>query len=96
LVHGQLDAVNSAQIGTKASPHYQLIVAAGATEVVQLRLSRTTPGQMGQPFAGFDAIVQTRLKEADDFYDFVTPATIKTESPEQVNLMRQALGVCCR
>ena len=62
VVHGQLDAVNLAQMGTKASPHYPLIVAAGTTEVVQLRLSRTAPGQMGQPFAGFDALVQTRLK----------------------------------
>ena len=92
LVHGQQDAVNSAQMGTKASPHYHLIVAPGATEVVQLRLSRNAPDQMGQPFAGFDAIVQTRLKEADDFYDFVTPAKIKAESPAQVNLMRQALA----
>ena len=92
LVHGQQDAVNSAQMGTKASPHFQLMVAAGATEVVQLRLSRTAPAQMGQPFAGFEAIVQTRLKEADDFYNFVTPAKIKAESPEQVNLMRQALA----
>ncbi len=92
LVHGQQDAVNSAQMGTKATPHVQLMVAAGATEVVQ-RLSRTAPAQMGQSFAGFDAIVQARLKEADDFYDSVTPAKkIKAESPEQVNLIRQMLA----
>jgi hypothetical protein len=92
VVQGQLDAVNPLQTGTKVSPHYPLTVAAGATEVVRLRLSRTAPAQMSQPFAAFDNVFQTRIQEADAFYDFVTPAKIKAEFPERTNLMRQALA----
>jgi hypothetical protein len=92
LVHGQQDAVNPAQTGTKVSPHYQLSVGAGETQVVQLRLSRTAPAQMGDPFAGFDNILQTRLQEADAFYDEITPAAIKATDPDRANLMRQALS----
>ncbi len=92
LVHGQQDAVNPAETGTKASPHYPLTVAAGATQVVRLRLSRTAPAQMSQPFVGCDTVFQTRIQEADAFYDFITPAKVKAESPEQANLMRQALA----
>jgi hypothetical protein len=91
LVQGQQDAVNPAQTGTKASPHYQLTVAAGATQVVQLRLSRTAPAQMGQPFVGFDNVFQTRLQEADAFYDGVTPVKVKPDQ-ERTNVMRQALA----
>lgn len=92
VVQGQQDAVNPAQIGTKASPHYQLSVDGGATQVIHLRLTRTAPDQMSNAFEGFDSIFQTRLQEADAFYDRITPATIKANSPEQVNLMRQALA----
>lgn len=91
LVQGQQDAVNPAQTGTKASPYYLLTVAAGATQVVQLRLSRTAPAQMSQPFVGFDDVFQTRLQEADAFYDGVTPAKVKPDK-ERTNVMRQALA----
>ncbi|MGJ0485744.1 MAG: MGH1-like glycoside hydrolase domain-containing protein [Methylomicrobium sp.] len=92
LVHGQQDAVNPAQIGTKVSPHYQLTVGAGETQVVRLRLSRTAPGQMATPFTGFDSVFQMRLQEADAFYDEITPAAIKATDPDRANLMRQALA----
>ncbi len=92
LVQGQQDAVNPAQIGTKASYHHQLMVDAGDTQVIRLRLTRTAPTQMSQPFAGFDSVFQTRLQEADAFYDAITPAKVKAESPERTNLMRQSLA----
>ena len=92
IVQGRREAVNPAQIGTKASPHYQLTVAAGATEVVRLRLTRVAPASKFKPFAKFDAIFQERLQEADAFYDFVTPARIKSDHPECVTLMRQSLA----
>jgi Glycosyl hydrolase family 63 C-terminal domain len=91
IVHGQQDAVNPAHIGTKVSPHYQLTVGAGATEVIRLRLSRSAPTQMGNPFAEFDTILQTRIQEADAFYDAITPAKIKPDK-DRANLMRQALA----
>jgi hypothetical protein len=92
LVHGQQDAVNPAQIGTKVSPHYRLSVGAGETQVVRLRLSRTAPGQMATPFAGFDSVFQTRLQEADAFYHEVIPTVIEETDPDRANLMRQALA----
>jgi len=92
LVQGQQDAINPLQTGTKVSPHYQLEVGAGATQVIRLRLSRTAPAQMHQPFAGFDEVFQIRLQEANAFYDVITPAKIKAGAPEQASLMRQALA----
>ena len=92
LVQGQQDAVNPAQMGTKVSPHHQLTVGAGETQVVRLRLSRTAPAQMSNPFTGFDNVFETRLQEADAFYDAITPAKVKAESPDKVKLMRQALA----
>ncbi|MFA6162779.1 MAG: glucosidase [Methylobacter sp.] len=92
LVQRQQDAVNPAQMGTKVSPHYQLTVGAGETQVVRLRLTRTAPAQMGVPFEGFDSIFQTRLQEANAFYDEITPAAIKATDPDRANLMRQALA----
>lgn len=92
LVHRQQDAINPLQTGTKVSPHYQVTVDAGATQVIRLRLTHTAPAQLSQPFAGFDGIFQTRIQEADSFYEAITPAKIKAESPEKASLMRQALA----
>jgi hypothetical protein len=92
VVQGRRDAVNPAQTGTKASPHYCLTVAAGETEVIRLRLTRTEPATTFDPFAQFDDLFQTRIRETDDFYDFITPARIKSDHPEQVGIMRQALA----
>ncbi len=92
LVHGQQAAVNPAQMGTKVSPHYQLTVAAGETQVIHLRLTRIAPAEMSNPFSGFDTFFQTRLQEADTFYNAITPAAIKATDPDRVNLMRQALA----
>ncbi len=92
VVQGKKDAVNPDQTGTKASPHYQLTVDAGATQVIRLRLTRTEPAQLKEPFAGFDKVFQNRVQEADEFYSFITPARVKAESPERADLMRQALA----
>ncbi|HEY8159104.1 MAG TPA: glucosidase [Methylobacter sp.] len=92
LVQGQQDAVNPAQIGTKVSPHFQLTVGAGETQVVRLRLTRNAPAQCKNPFIDFDAIFATRVQEANAFYDAIIPAAIKATDPDRANLMRQALA----
>ena len=38
VVNGRAEAVNPAAIGSKAAAHYQLTIAPGATEVIELRL----------------------------------------------------------
>ena len=91
LVHGQKDAVNPEAVGTKASPHYQLMIGAEATEVVRLRLSRTAPDELSDPFGQFDAVMNARLREADEFYDAVIPPAVKADR-DRANVMRQALS----
>jgi hypothetical protein len=91
IIHGQHDAVNPLQTGTKVSPHYELMVAAGETQVIRLRLSHKAPGQMTDPFASFDTLVQTRQSEADAFYDAVTCPTVKADS-DRARIFRQALA----
>jgi hypothetical protein len=89
IVHGQQEAVNPAHQGTKASPYYQLSVEAGGMQVVRLRLRRTAPGPLADPFETFDAVFQARLREADEFYREITPSSV---SADAANLMRQAFG----
>jgi hypothetical protein len=91
VVHGHKDAVNPEAVGTKASPHYQLTVGPGATQVVRLRLTRSAPGERRDPFGKFDAAMNERLKEADEFYDAVTPPAVKADR-DRANVMRQALA----
>ncbi len=92
LVQGQTDVINPLQTGTKASAHYQLTVDAGETQVIRLRLTRSAPELMNDPFGEFEQIFQTRLQEADAFYEEITPTRIKATSPERVKIMRQALA----
>lgn len=91
IVHGQKDAVNPKGTGTKASPHYQLAVGPEATQVVRLRLTRSAPGELRDPFGKFDAVVTARQKEADEFYAAITPPTIKADR-DRAGVMRQALA----
>ncbi len=47
LIHGQQDAVNPKQVGTKAAIHYALTVQPGETRSVKLRLSDISPDSNG-------------------------------------------------
>jgi len=91
IVNGQKDAVNPGGVGTKASPHYQLTVGPGATQVVRLRLTRTAPGKLRDPFGKFDVVVKERIKEADEFYDTLIPPVYKADR-DSTSLIRQSLA----
>ncbi|WAL60971.1 MGH1-like glycoside hydrolase domain-containing protein [Thermocoleostomius sinensis] len=91
IVHGQQDAINPYNMGTKVSPHYECMIDAGKTKVIRLRLSKHAPAQLGNLFADFDQIFATRLKEADDFYATVIPPTVLADA-DRTNIMRQALA----
>ncbi len=88
VVHGRHDAVNPAHAGTKAAPHYVLLVGAGETVSVKLRLS--SAADMRAPLgAAFDATFARRSEEADEFYHRVTPFDL----PEDMrNVQRQAFA----
>jgi len=90
LVQGKGEAVNPAMEGTKAAAHYTLDVAAGKTEVVRLHLGRVA-NQKTTPFQTFDDVFAARLKEADEFYDSITPAKVKAD-PDRAMVLRQAMA----
>jgi hypothetical protein len=91
VIHGQKEAVNPAMTGTKAAPHYILNIGAGETKVVRLRLARAVPEREARPFAHFDDVFAERLKEADEFYDSVTPEAVRAD-PDRALVLRQALA----
>src|SRR5262249_33102948 len=72
LLHGQVDAVNPEQIGTKAAAHYRLEIAPGETAVIHLRLTDGYP--MGEgAFDGVEELFAARRAEADAFYASLLP-----------------------
>ena len=97
IVHGQAGAVNPEQQGTKAAAHYRLTVNPGASQVVRLRLSDVAPAALAQTNGGaagplgdqFEATLQARRQEADEFYATVIPAGL---TADEANVMRQALA----
>ncbi|MBE9225511.1 glucosidase [Phormidium sp. LEGE 05292] len=96
IVEGNREAVNPAKIGTKAAAHYLLTIAAGESKTVQLRLSSipdiNTNGMYAlhsKPFDNFEAIFAIRQKEADEFYQNLTPYPLDNKLR---NIQRQALA----
>src|SRR6266705_2989958 len=91
VVHGAKDAVNPAKAGTKAAAHYPLTLGPGETKTIKLRLTDLEiPPENSDPCNGkFDATFDERKREADEFYDSVTPEHISEDAKA---VMRQALG----
>jgi hypothetical protein len=86
IISARRDIVNPSAIGTKAAAHYHLEVPAGGSRVVRLRLSAKPPAA---PFSAFDQIFASRLAEANEFYDRITPSSL-TEDERRIH--RQALA----
>jgi Glycosyl hydrolase family 63 C-terminal domain len=98
VVYGKSADVNPGGRGTKVSPHYRVTINSGQCEVLRLRLNNISPGDInsgsaavkGNPFGvDFEAVVKTRLEEANQFYAAVIPSKL---DPDAANVMRQALG----
>ena len=89
LVNGQTAAVNPGKTGTKTSAHYSLMVPAGGSQTLRLRL---TPQQLPvtEVFGrGFEEVLKARVREADEFYAKVIPPSI---TPDENLVMRQAFA----
>jgi len=86
LVAGRQEAINPACAGTKAAAYYRLTIAAGATEIIRLRLSNAASLD---PFGQFDRITEQRQQEADAFYRAITPAGVGEDA---ANVLRQAFA----
>ncbi|PSH04468.1 MAG: glucosidase [Acidobacteria bacterium] len=90
VVQGKESAVNPAKTGTKVAAHYQINIGAGQTKVIRLRLSNSSLGANANPFGTqFDEVFAERLREADEFYKSVTPASVRED---EARVMRQALA----
>ncbi len=88
IIHGQKDAVNPNQIGTKVAAHHVLTIAAGETKTVRLRLCDRP--DLAEPFgANFERVLGDRIKEADEFYHRICPYPI---SEDQRSVQRQAFA----
>jgi hypothetical protein len=95
VVQGRRDGVNPACKGTKCSAHYQLDIPAGQSEVICMRLCRSTIQTGAASSASrffvqdFSKALQKRKEEADQFYDSITPRALNADSR---SIMRQALA----
>jgi hypothetical protein len=86
IVRGDRDAVNPAQIGTKAAAHYRLTLPAGGATTVRLRLMYDdgAPG-----FGDFDTIVVRRRSEANEFF---AALEADIDDPDSRRVHRQAIA----
>jgi Mannosylglycerate hydrolase MGH1-like glycoside hydrolase domain len=90
VVHGRQDEVNPDRQGTKVAAHYRAAIGAGQATVIRLRLSSSFLDQKGQQFGKpFDDVFADRLREADEFYESVTPPSVDKDA---ASVMRQALA----
>jgi hypothetical protein len=91
VVDGAGDAVNPEQYGTKAAAHYVARIASGEEYHVRLRLTDRPPASFQRGVFGedFDATMNARRGEADEFYATIVPATL---TPDEATVMRQALA----
>ncbi len=80
VVNSRHGAVNPSAMGTKAAAHYFRTVNAGETVSYDLRLSPLIDGHPHEsPFADFDAILEERQEEADEFYNVVLPEHLSAD-----------------
>ncbi|MFM0124943.1 glucosidase [Paraburkholderia sp. RL18-101-BIB-B] len=86
IISKQTDAVSPAKTGTKAAAHYIVELAGGESRTLRLRLTAT---RMNEPFDGFDGIFESRIADADEFYQRIAP---KSLTDDQRRVHRQALA----
>jgi hypothetical protein len=97
VVRGDTSSVNPEQVGTKASAWHRLDVPPGDSVGVRLRLTESPPGRAAGTGrsavsllgARFTRTMQTRKREADEFYAEVLPARLPED---RRRVMRQALA----
>ncbi|ALE59439.1 glucosidase [Paraburkholderia sp. RL17-368-BIF-A] len=86
VVSEQRDAVNPERTGTKAAAHYCCEVPGGGSATIRLRLA---PSRLDDAFGGFEQIFDSRLADANEFYERITPRSL---SEDQRRVHRQALA----
>ncbi len=87
VVHQDGAAVDPTGVGTKAAMHYRLVVPAGASETLRLRLTDTESNRFDP--MDFDAVMRTRRGEADEFWAGVLAGDL---TDDERLVARQALS----
>jgi hypothetical protein len=80
VIQDERDAVNPQQSGTKSAALYRMDVAAGETVTLRLRLTDREPAGANPFGPAFDAIVEARRREADEFYDGLLPSQMSADA----------------
>ncbi|QKK09889.1 MAG: glucosidase [Planctomycetota bacterium] len=90
VVGGETGAVNPARHGTKAGAWHRLRVGAGESVTVRVRIRPAEIEPQADDLAGaFDEVIETRRREADEFYAHKIG---EHHSPEQRAISRQAFA----
>ncbi|MBS0664641.1 MAG: glucosidase [Verrucomicrobia bacterium] len=80
VVGGRRDAVNPARTGTKCAAHHVLDLAPGEERVLRLRLYAADEAPARAFGRGFDATMDARQGEADEFYATLLAGHLRTET----------------
>lgn len=76
IVSGE-DSVNANKTGTKVAAHYELMIPAGESRTVWLRLTdRMMPAEEALASEVLIQALQQARQEADSFYEAVTPPNV--------------------
>ncbi|HEU4506612.1 MAG TPA: hypothetical protein VFR78_00140 [Pyrinomonadaceae bacterium] len=89
IVHGNAQAVNPEQTGTKATANYRITVGPNESATIRLRLTDKKFGNKQEAFGNFEKVYGARVNEADEFYQTVIP---KDLSDDARLVMRQAFA----
>jgi len=86
IIHGQIEAVNPAAVGTKAAAHYRIEIPPNETVTLRLRLfteSKATETLFSQ---AFEQIFSQRIQESEEFYADIPAGLL----PQERRIVRQA------
>ncbi len=87
VMTGDESGLNPARAGTRAAFCYPLMVPAGGSATLRLRMMPGDGPAEQDPFADFDAQFSSRIQEADDFYGSLYA---EPTDPERCQIQRQA------
>ncbi len=86
IVQGKTDSINQISKGTKGAFNYDLIIAAGKSEVINLRFSSKFHPD---PFLESDTLFNERVKDANEFFGKMQQ---DVENEDEKTIQRQAIA----
>ncbi len=88
VIHGQKDAVNPDQVGSKAAALYAISLPPGGADTIHLRFTNQ-PDVSGMTSKVFHEVFDRRIKAADEFYAELCPPHL---SDDARHVQRQAFA----